>query len=96
MECVLAIHFEWLIDKSTINLHGRGYHRGIDQIRLFIFNGIFGPEPLVPASLEGVNFCVSLIHKLLCRPGTSTFICSGAIENNCLVLGIFLSPGTKL
>jgi hypothetical protein len=53
---------------------------------------IFGSKPLVPASLEGIDVGVSLVHQNECRTGTCTFIRSGAVENNYIIFAILTRP----
>jgi hypothetical protein len=49
--------------------------------------------PFVPATLEGVDFRVSLVHEFLCHPGTRSLAGSGAVKDQRLVPGILVHPG---
>ena len=59
---------------------------------LFPFCRVFGPEPFVSLSLEGVNALVILVHKLLCQPGTRRLVGSGTVEEKGPIHGVFGHP----
>jgi len=60
------------------------------------FDGIIGFEPLVPATLQGIDFLKTSRNKLPCRPGTGLLIGSAAVKDKCFVLGIFVRPAIDI
>ncbi len=59
---------------------------------LLWFDGEIGVDPFVPAALEGINFGVSLFHKMPCHPGTGRFVMSGAVKDQGFILWVLLHP----
>jgi hypothetical protein len=63
---------------------------------LFFLHWIIIFGPFHPATLEGIDLRISHPDQFLCHPGTRSFIGSGAVENDDLLLGVFLRPGIDL
>jgi hypothetical protein len=62
---------------------------------------ILGLDPFFPGASGGnpfqkVNFLPSRLLIFLCQTDTRFIVHSGAIEDDCLVLGILLHPGSEL
>ena len=62
----------------------------------FGFHRKFGPEPLVPASLQNIGLAVPLLHEFPRHTGTGPLAGSGSVENQCLVLGVLIHPRVNL
>ena len=60
--------------------------------RLLLLSWKAGLLPILPTPLQGVDLRVTVAFEFLCHTGTGVLIASGAVEDQCLVLWVFLDP----
>jgi len=63
---------------------------------LFFFHRELGSKPLLPSSLQCVNFGITFLHEFPCHPGTGSLAGSGSVEYKYLVLGVLFDPRVDL
>jgi hypothetical protein len=59
---------------------------------LFILEWIAGLHPGTPAPFEGKYLLITVAFEELCHPGTGSFILSGTVKYEGLILDVFFAP----
>src|SRR5512135_1721370 len=79
--------------QARSSLAGRKQEAGFSNKRLLLLRRVVGPDPFLPAPLEGIDLRESHVHQLLRHTSAGCLRRSGTVKNQGLILRVFLCPG---